>query len=93
MPNVPRRLRIEALLREMAQILSALQRHITNVNLVLPHPQELRSLSALKPCEDMIDALVCCWMGICVVNGTAVALGDEVLTTSARGICGRSSNH
>jgi predicted RNase H-like nuclease len=77
MPQTPLRERSKLLREEMARILWALHAHISNIDLLLPQPEDLRSLSALKSYEDMIDALVCCWMGILMVTGEAVPLGDE----------------
>lgn len=43
----------------------------------LPHPNDVKTLSALKPFEDALDALVCCWVGGAFLAGTAYSLGDE----------------
>jgi predicted RNase H-like nuclease len=37
-----------------------------------------QSFSALKPVEDMIDAIVSAWVGIAILEGDASPIGDEV---------------
>jgi len=34
------------------------------------------TLSSLKPVEDMLDALICAWIGIEHLEGSTVGLGD-----------------
>lgn len=69
--------RIERLLAEFTAILDGLAASIDNIAITLPRAADIGNLSALKPFEDMIDALVCCWMGIEYLNGRSHALGDD----------------
>ncbi len=77
MRNIPLRERIDYVWSEMMQILSAIHEHIGGINLSLPTSEEILRSRQLKPYEDMLDALVCCWMGMRLLNGQAVPLGDE----------------
>jgi len=69
--------RIERLLSEFTAIDRAIRQNIEGVELILPRPDRVRTLSALKRYEDALDALVCCWVGIKYVIGEAYALGDD----------------
>ncbi|NJD36726.1 MAG: DUF429 domain-containing protein [Geobacter sp.] len=40
-------------------------------------PDNVATLSALKPYEDALDALICAWVGICCLEGKAKAYGDH----------------
>jgi len=37
----------------------------------------VKTLASLKPIEDMLDALVCAWMGIEHLQGRSSGLGDS----------------
>ena len=50
--------------------------HISAIPLTLPQPHEVSTLSSLKPVEDMLDALICAWIGIEHLEGRTVGLGD-----------------
>jgi predicted RNase H-like nuclease len=65
------------ILIEQNRILSALKDEIDNISLNLPDETEISSLSALKPFEDALDALICGWIGIQYLNTKAIAYGDE----------------
>lgn len=69
--------RIGRLLTEFAAILAGLATHIDDIAIPLPAASEVRSLAALKPFEDAIDALVCCWIGCEYLAGRCHPLGDE----------------
>lgn len=69
--------RIERLLTEFAAILAGLATHIDDIAIPLPGAAEVRSLAALKPLEDAIDAMVCCWVGCEYLAGRCHPLGDE----------------
>ncbi|RVU47656.1 DUF429 domain-containing protein [Rubrivivax rivuli] len=69
--------RIERLLHEFAAILAGLAAHIDGIAIPLPDASEVHSLAALKPFEDAIDALVCCWVGCEYLAGRCYPLGDE----------------
>jgi len=68
--------RIEKLLHEFRRIHDGLSQHIEAINLQLPQPNEVKALSALKPLEDCLDALVCAWVAIEHLQGRTRGLGD-----------------
>ena len=69
--------RIGRLLDEFATIQRGLEPHIDAMAIRLPCADDVKTLSALKPVEDALDALVCCWVGRAYLAGTAYPLGDE----------------
>ncbi len=69
--------RIGRLLDEFANIQRGLEPHIDAMAIRLPCADDVKTLSALKPVEDALDALVCCWVGGAYLAGTAYPLGDE----------------
>lgn len=69
--------RIERLLAEFAAILGGLATVIDDIDIALPRAADVDSLSALKPVEDAIDALVCCWVGVEYLAGRCLPLGDD----------------
>lgn len=73
--SVPQR--IERLLAVWAGIVGALEQALGGLPLVLPRPEEVRSLSALKRHEDALDALVCAYVGVLYATGQAEAFGDD----------------
>jgi predicted RNase H-like nuclease len=75
--GAPIRQRIERLLAEFAAILDGLATRIDDIAIPLPEAAEVRSLAALKPFEDAIDALVCCYVGCEYLAGRCHPLGDE----------------
>jgi predicted RNase H-like nuclease len=72
--------RVARLLSKFRRIRDGLARHIDAIDLPLPQPSEVKALSALKPLEDCLDALVCTWVGIEHLQGRTQGLGD---TTAA----------
>jgi predicted RNase H-like nuclease len=72
--------RISHLLNEFETIRRGLEQHIDGLATRLPRANDVKTLSALKPFEDALDALVCCWVGGAYLAGTAYPLGD---TTAA----------
>jgi predicted RNase H-like nuclease len=68
--------RIGRLLEEFGRIRDGLAQQIQDINLPLPQSTEVQSLSALKPLEDCLDALVCAWVAIEHLQGRTWALGD-----------------
>lgn len=64
------------LLAEWRNIIAVLDRHISGTALLLPLPADDAPSSILKGYEDALDAVICGWVGTCVLDGTAVALGD-----------------
>jgi predicted RNase H-like nuclease len=68
--------RIGRLLEEFGRIRDGLAQQIQDINLPLPQSTEVQSLSALKPLEDCLDALVCAWVAIEHLQGRTRGLGD-----------------
>jgi len=69
--------RIATLLNEFRVISEALVKIVGPVALPLPQADAVPSLAALKRYEDAVDALVCARVGICYLEGSADAYGDE----------------
>ena len=69
--------RIEWLLEEFQNIKGGLEKHISGIPNIIPAPSEVTSLASLKPVEDMLDGLICAWIGIEHLEGRTVGLGDD----------------
>ncbi|WP_349039727.1 DUF429 domain-containing protein [Agrobacterium sp. SORGH_AS 787] len=65
------------LLSVWAVIVSLLDHRIEGVASALPLPDPSSSGYELKAFEDCLDAVVCAWVGTCVLDGSATAYGDE----------------
>jgi predicted RNase H-like nuclease len=76
-PEDTREVRKERLLTEFDKILEALKREICGISLELPTPTTAKSLASLKPFEDVIDAIVCAWVGITYLGKKAKPYGDH----------------
>ena len=68
--------RIGLLLDEFAAIEQALRSELGSTGLQLPPAKEVKSLSGLKRHEDVLDALVCTWVGVRFLEGRATAYGN-----------------
>ena len=69
--------RIEWLLEEFQKIKDGLNKHINGIPDFIPEPSEVSTLASLKPVEDMLDGLICAWIGIEHLEGRTVGLGDD----------------
>lgn len=69
--------RIERLLEQFQAITAGLNAHISGIPDFIPAPSEVRTLASLKPVEDMLDGLICAWVGIEHLEGRTVGLGDD----------------
>lgn len=58
-------------------IVACLDQEIPGASDVLRLPPSEAPSWRLKAFEDMLDAVICAWVGICVFEGTAVPFGDE----------------
>ena len=58
------------------RIVSALEKEIHGVQGKLPNVAQGDRGAALKAFEDALDAVVCAWVGVCVLEGRAKAYGD-----------------
>ncbi|QNI88495.1 conserved hypothetical protein DUF429 [Synechococcus sp. ROS8604] len=61
----------------IAERVKRLLAEFSAIPLTLPQPHEVSTLSSLKPVEDMLDALICAWIGIEHLEGRTVGLGDD----------------
>ena len=69
--------RIERLLEQFQAIKTGLNQHISGIPDFIPAPYEVSSLASLKSVEDMLDGLICAWIGIEHLEGRTVGLGDD----------------
>ncbi len=69
--------RIERLLDQFREIKTGLDAHIRGIPEFIPEPSEVTILASLKPLEDMLDGLICAWVGIEHLEGRTVGLGDH----------------
>jgi predicted RNase H-like nuclease len=67
--------RTEKLLDTLRSIHRELSREVAEIDFEIP--EFSKTFSDLKPIEDKIDALICAWVGIQVLDGKAVPYGDE----------------
>ena len=77
--------RIERLLKQFQAIKAGLDEHINGIPDFIPAPSEATTLASLKPVEDMLDGLICAWIGIEHLEGRSVGLGDLVITSLRSG--------
>ncbi len=69
--------RIERLLKQFQAIKAGLNKHISSIPDFIPAPSDVSTLASLKPFEDMLDGLICDWIGIEHLEGRTVGLGDD----------------
>lgn len=70
--------RLERVTRSLRAIAGALDNVIAGVQSgVAPLIADARSFAGLKPVEDMLDAIVCAWIGATILAGEAQPIGDE----------------
>lgn len=65
------------LVSEWLRIIDLLNQEIDGVATMLRTPLPVSGGRALKAFEDMLDAVVCAWVGICVLEGRAIPYGDH----------------
>ena len=75
--HLSRRERIERLLDQFQAIKAGLDEQINGIPDLIPAPSEVTTLASLKPVEDMLDGLICAWLGIEHLEGRTVGLGDH----------------
>lgn len=77
-PDEPSKVRNLNIFREMKGIASLMENEISGVQAALPELDcEKASGREWKAYEDMLDAIVCAAVGICVLEGRAVPFGDD----------------
>ena len=69
--------RIERLLEQFQAIKTGLNQHISGIPDFIPAHYEVSTLASLKSVEDMLDGLICAWIGIEHLEGRTVGLGDD----------------
>jgi predicted RNase H-like nuclease len=67
--------RMKLLLAMWGRLGTALGGEIGDLGFALP--TNAATFSSLKPFEDMLDAVICAWVGACYVQGRAEAYGDD----------------
>ena len=75
--QLTRRERIERLLDQFRAIKAGLDAHINGIPECIPESSEVTALASLKPVEDMLDGLICAWVGIEYLEGRTIGLGDQ----------------
>lgn len=65
------------LLEEWKRIVAVLEEQLPGVEDALPAPDAAAASFRLKAYEDMLDAVVCVCVAICVLEGKALPYGDE----------------
>lgn len=73
-PGIGREERRVRLLETLRRLATGLGREIAGLPDVLA---DVGPRTSLKSIEDMLDAAVCAWVGMCYLNGTAEPFGDE----------------
>ncbi|MBA8853802.1 putative RNase H-like nuclease [Ochrobactrum intermedium] len=76
-PSINAQQRRENLLLQWYEIVSLLEAKISGVGRMLPPIEPKASAVELKAFEDMLDAIVCCWVAICALQGRAIPFGDD----------------
>ena len=75
--QLSRRERIERLVDQFRAIKAGLDDHISGIPDFIPETTEIATLASLKPVEDMLDGLICAWIGIEHLERRTVGLGDH----------------
>jgi predicted RNase H-like nuclease len=65
------------LLDQWTAIVAALENEIDGVNTMLPVPLHTATTWQLKAFEDVLDAVICAWVGICALEDRAIPYGDD----------------
>ena len=69
--------RMARLLEQFQAIKTGLDAPISSIPAFIPEPAEVTTLASLKPVEDMLDGLICAWVGIEHLEDRTVGLGDH----------------
>ena len=75
--QLTRRERIARLLDQFRAIKAGLDANIRGIPAFIPEPAEVTTLASLKSVEDMLDGLICAWVGIEHLEGRTVGRGDH----------------
>ena len=75
-PDLPPAMRRTRLFEVWMEIVGNLEDRIAGVRTALPAPDTSAPLKVLKAYEDQLDAVICAWVGVCYLEGTADPFGD-----------------
>jgi predicted RNase H-like nuclease len=67
-----------SLLKQWRDIITMLEREIMGVSAVFTELELASSGVDMKAYEDILDAIICAWVGVCVLEGRARQFGDEI---------------
>lgn len=67
--------RKESLLRVWREIAERLEHEIAGAQSAIS--EAIRSCRSKKAAEDVIDAIVCAWVGVCFLKGSVTGFGDS----------------
>lgn len=76
-PDLSPEQRIDQILHCWRAIIAALDQHIDGTADKLPIPPKTSKAAIFKSFEDSLDAVVCAWVAICVLDGKAKPFGDD----------------
>jgi predicted RNase H-like nuclease len=76
-PGADVKQRVTNLLLEFQNIYVALESVFGDLGFALPKPKAVPTMAFLKRYEDVLDALVCPWVGVLFVGSETMPLGDE----------------
>lgn len=76
-PSVGRAERRTRLYQQWREIVIALEGEIGGVTVALPELALDASIVDVKAYEDMLDAIICAWVGVCALEGRAVPYGND----------------
>lgn len=65
------------LYRQWTQIVALLECEVAGVTGAFPELEVAATGQQAKAFEDSLDAVICAWIGVCVLEGRAVAFGDQ----------------
>jgi len=65
------------LVTQFRRLLDTLKNEISGIDLEIPDADNFETLTQFKAYEDALDALVCAWVGIKYLDGSAVPYGDS----------------
>ena len=72
--------RIERLLGQVQTVRTGLEAHISGIPDFIPASSEVTTLTSLKPVKDMLDGLICAWIGIEHLTERTAGLGNDIAT-------------
>jgi predicted RNase H-like nuclease len=75
-PTLDAAARRAAIFAQWHTISDALDRVLSGTLTLLPLPDPAAPLRTLKAFEDALDAVICAWVGTCVLDGRAESFGD-----------------